>query len=73
MTELRRHDLWEWFQGGVADGCDFKVALRNDGRGFRVALRRCGWWVWPYLLIPHDAVMYLYLHIHKNQQQLLHE
>ena len=43
MTELRRYDLWEWFQGDVADGCGFKVALRNDGRGFRVALRRCGW------------------------------
>ena len=49
------------------DGCDFKVALRNDGSGFRVALRR-----W-FDLIPHDYMMYLYLHVHKNQQQLLHE
>ena len=31
------------------------------------------WVVWPYLLIPHDDMMYLYLHVHKNQQQLLHE
>ena len=58
--QLRRYDLWEWFRGGVADGC-----------GFKVASRRCGWWVWPYLLMPH--VMYLHLHIHKNQQQLLHK
>ena len=57
----------------MADGCGFKVALRNDGRVFRVALRRCGQWMWPYLPISHNAVMCLYLHIHKNQQQLLHE
>ena len=49
------------------------VASRNDGSDFRVTLRRCGRWVWPYLPISHDAVMYLYLHIHKNQQQLLQE
>ena len=64
---LRRYDLWEWFRGGVADGCGF------NGSDFRVTLRRCGWWVWPYLSISHDAVMYLYLHVHKNQQQLLQE
>ena len=49
--QLRRYDLWEWFRGGVADGCDI-----------RVTLRRCDWWVWPYLPISHDAVMYLYLY-----------
>ena len=32
--------------GGAGCGCDF-----------RVTLRRCGWWVWSYLPISHNAVM----------------